>query len=226
MRISGRRLLCTSNLQVLKIEIIFRFNAYDFNFISYILVYLFLGHFSRWLALPAFVGLAFEIYIEYTAESSQVGNPLVPVYSVFIVIWGVFMLEYWKQEEAHTAMKWGTLDFIEEESVRSEFKDFEKVQVTGKQTLYFDRVKKRWLLLRSFCLILGFCGIVIATVAGIYILRVDLSKRSKSGYDSAAFVSSFMNAAQVQFFGYLFALVSEDLTDSENHRTDTEYEDR
>ena len=136
------------------------------------------------------------------------------------------MLEFWQQKEQDTALQWGTLGYEQDESIRCEFKDFEKLKITGKQTLYFSRRKKNWLLFNSFARIFLFCSVVIGTVAGIYILRSQLASTSASAAGTAAFVSSFMNAVQVQFYGFLFAWRSEKLTDSENHRTDSEYEDR
>lgn len=136
------------------------------------------------------------------------------------------MLEYWQQAEKNIALEWGTLGFEQQESIRSEFKDFEKIKVTGKQTFYFPQRKKNWLLLKSFGQIFAFCSVVIGTVAGIYKLRAFLSSYNEDTAGSAALVSSFLNAFQVQFFGYLYTNYSEQLTDSENHRTDSEYEDR
>jgi len=136
------------------------------------------------------------------------------------------MLEFWQQKEQDTALQWGTLGYEQEESIRSEFKDFEKIKITGKQTLYFSQRKKNWLLFKSFARIFVFCSAVIGTVAGIYILRSYLSSISESVAGSAAYVSSIMNAVQVLIYGSLYEKESVKLTDSENHRTDSEYEDR
>jgi hypothetical protein len=37
--------------------------------------------------------------------------PFLPVYSFFIALWAVCMLEFWKRKEKSTALQWGTINF-------------------------------------------------------------------------------------------------------------------
>jgi hypothetical protein len=39
-------------------------------------------------------------------------SAILPIYAFFLVMWGVFMLEFWKRKEKFLAMKWGTVDYM------------------------------------------------------------------------------------------------------------------
>jgi hypothetical protein len=36
-------------------------------------------------------------------------------FAAFLVIWAVFMLEFWKRKEKMTALHWGVMDYEQEE---------------------------------------------------------------------------------------------------------------
>jgi hypothetical protein len=186
------------------------------------LYYKFVGHFMLFLLVPAVVGIIEEIAV---AATSTVTNPSIPFYSLFIVMWGVLMLEFWKRKEKFTALEWGMLDFEATEAIRAEFKDFEKISLTGEETLYFSPEKKRNLLALSFFIIILLCCAVIGTTACIYVIRYQLASANADGALAASFVPSIMNTLQIQIYGLIFAQLSDYLTDIENHMTDTQYED-
>lgn len=67
----------------------------------------FLGHYSHWLIIPAVVGLVFQVIVVATNPVHMGSNPVLPFYSLVVTIWSIFMLEYWKREEASVALAWG-----------------------------------------------------------------------------------------------------------------------
>ncbi len=69
----------------------------------------FLGHYSRWLIIPSGIGLIFQLVVWGTLNFS---SPVLPFYSLIITVWAIIMLEYWKREEATTAMQWGMVRVI------------------------------------------------------------------------------------------------------------------
>jgi len=79
----------------------------------------FIGHYSYWLMIPALIGLVFQLVVWGTGNFS---HPVLPFYSLVICVWSILMLEYWKRQEATTAMHWGMSEFEQEEPVRPEFK--------------------------------------------------------------------------------------------------------
>jgi hypothetical protein len=187
------------------------------------LYYKFVGHYAFWLTGPAIVGLGFEIGVIVTQKT---GNASIPFYSLLVVLWGVFMLEYWKREEKFTALAWGTLGFEDVENIRAEFTDYEKVDLTGEQVLYFSPDKKRVRVSISFLIIIILCIVVVGTVALIYIIRGALARENASAASASAVVASVLNAIQIQVYGSVYNFMAQRLTDRENHKTDTQYEDR
>ena len=79
----------------------------------------FIGHYSVYLIIPAIIGAIFQIVVWSTGNFS---HPVLPFYSLLITVWSIAMLEYWKRQEATTAMHWGMSEFEQEEPVRPEFK--------------------------------------------------------------------------------------------------------
>lgn len=86
---------------------------------KYALYFLFYGHYSQWLLLPALIGFPCQIAVWVMGDYSA---PFLPYYAYFIALWGVVMLEYWKRKEKTKAMEWGTIDFEDNELDRAEFK--------------------------------------------------------------------------------------------------------
>ena len=64
---------------------------------------------------------------------------------------------------------------------------------------------------------------VVGVVSAIYVLRFALQNSSSAPY--ASLIASILNTVQIQIFNYIYAELSIKLTNYENHRTDTEYED-
>jgi hypothetical protein len=179
------------------------------------LYYSFLGHFALWLTFPAGVGLIFEIVIAYFQD---VDYPIIPFFSLFIVIWGVVMLEFWKRAEAFKALEGGMLGFELEESYRAEFEEEEILNLTGKQVLYFSMKKRNDLITQSFCILILICFAVVGTTACVYEIRNQIAGSSKAGNESASIVASILNAIQIQIYSMIYSKLADFLTDRENHK--------
>ena len=52
---------------------------------------------ATWLTGPAVVGLALEAF---SIVVRDVATPAAPFFSLFIVLWGTLMLEYWKRAQS------------------------------------------------------------------------------------------------------------------------------
>lgn len=151
-------------------------------------------------------------------------HPVLPFYGVCITVWSIVMLEYWKRTQSYTAMKWGMLDFEKEEPIRAEFKgSMIKSFIDGKDVLYFPDKKKGQLEALSQTVITTFIFIVIGVVAGIYVMRYVLAQSQSGPISSAA--ASAVNTVQIVIFNFLYEIVARKLTDAENHKTDTMYQD-
>lgn len=92
-----------------------------------------------WLFTPSLIGLAFQLVVWVTLNFS---HPVLPFYSLVITVWSIYMLEYWKRQEATTALMWGMSDFEKEEQERPEFfGETMKSYINGKDITYFPSSK-------------------------------------------------------------------------------------
>jgi hypothetical protein len=182
----------------------------------------FIGHYSVYLIIPALVGLVFQLVVWGTGNYS---HPVLPFYSLLITVWSIVMLEFWKRQEATTAMHWGMSSYEKREQTRPEFKgELTTSHITGEEMVYFPDQKLARLQFFSRSIVTTFIMIVIGVVAAIYVLRFSLQQRAITNPYSSL-VASILNAIQIQVFNLIYQRIVVILTDNENHRTDTLYED-
>jgi hypothetical protein len=183
----------------------------------------FLGHYALWLWIPAIVGLAFQLVVWGTLNFS---SPVLPFYSLLVTVWSIVMLEYWKQKQATTALFWGMSDFEQLEQDRPEFTgELIKSYIDGEEMIYYPPSKARRFVAVSQSVVMSFIAIVIGVVAAIYTFRFYLQARNDTS-GAASTIASIINTVQIQVFNLIYQYTARKLTDLENHRTDTEYEDR
>lgn len=184
------------------------------------LYFAFMGHYSYWLIWPGLIGLIFQIVVFSTGNYS---SPVLPFYSLVITIWAIIMLEFWKRKEQLKSLDWGMTTFEDNEPDRPEFKgNLIRSYIDGEETLYFppDEFFNRFA--SSQGVIASFILAVIGVVASIYVLRFSLQSDIGS---SASTVASILNTIEITILNMIYQFVATALTDSENHRTDTQYED-
>ena len=185
------------------------------------LYFKFLGHYTNWLLLPGLIGLALQLVVLFTGDFS---HPTVPFFSFFIALWAVLMLEYWKRKEQYTALAWGMTNFEATETERPEYKGEEQNSyIDGSKMIFFAPSKAAHRSQTAILLISLFSFLVLACVIGVFIIRALLYKTSVGSYSS--FVASLLNSFTITVFNFLYSHVSTKLTNFENHRTDTVYED-
>lgn len=184
------------------------------------LYFVFQSHITKWLVVPALIGLPIQIYI---LAVNDLSHPVLPFFSVFIVLWAIVMLEYWKRKEKVTAMQWGMIGFESKEVNRPEFKGkMKKSHIDGSEVLYFPQKQRNVYLAQSALAIGSLIMLVIGVLASIYVLRAALAP--SMGADAQT-IASILSAVQIQFFNFVYTLVADALAERENHRTDTEFED-
>lgn len=182
----------------------------------------FMGHFSLYMMIPAVVGLATQLVI---LESYNLEHPIAAIYSIFICLWGVAVMEFWKRTEKFVAMEHGMVGYEAKEAYRAEFEEDKVMYLTGTEILYFPSSKRKWLLVQSYTIVGFFCCIVVGTLAGIYKFKSIISSTSEELAVAASTVASIMTSLQILFYGAIYDQISGYLTDRENHRTHTEHED-
>jgi Calcium-activated chloride channel len=119
--------------------------------------------------------------------------------------------------------------------VRPDFEGKEVVSYIDGSTMKFEpsKTKERRKNV-SFSAIFGLSLLVIGLVVSIYFIRGPLGNAFSgspiyvinSNADSIAqSLASIVNALQIQISNFAYSFIATSLTDYENHRTDTEYED-
>lgn len=151
-----------------------------------------------------------------------------PWYAGLMALWATSFLESWKRQEKWHAMKWGMVGFEEEENVRPQFYG-EVIQspVDGSKELFYPRYQSLLRLVGSVVTIGVIVLSVIGVVASLFILRLFMIKSNITinGVQAGPIITSIIQAVVIQILNYFYNKIAGLLTDLENHRTDTEYED-
>jgi hypothetical protein len=185
------------------------------------LYFKFLGHYTTWLIIPALIGLACQLVVIGTGDFS---HPILPFFALLIAVWAVLMLEFWKREEKFTALQWGMLGFEETEIDRPEFFGEEtKSYIDGSLTTYYPPKKHQGKVAKSFIMIGCLALIVLGAVISIYVIREILYRTAVGDYSQL--IASIMNSIQITIFNVIYSQLADHLTEKENHRTDTSFED-
>jgi hypothetical protein len=191
------------------------------------LFFLWLGHYTTWL-LPAGVIGVFA-WINVVSDDNNPSAAVMPYFATFVAIWSTLFLEYWKRKEKTAAMKWGTVGCEDAEQTRPEFEGEPSVSpVDGSPIRYFPRKQFLFRLFLSTNVIAVLVLVVLCVVAGIFFLRIILSKMRDlvvGGVQTGSIITALINAVQIQVLNAVYNSVAIRLTDYENHRTNTEYED-
>jgi hypothetical protein len=191
------------------------------------LYFVWLGHYTTWLFFAAIVG--FFCWINVAAEDNNPNAEIMPYFATFMAFWATLFLEYWKRKEITTAMEWGTVGFEQEELPRPQFTGVLKPNpINGRDYIYFPYSEKIRRLVQSSMIISVFVLAVVCAVGGIFILKLILTHMAvmtQGGIGFGGIVASIANAVVIQVMNAIYGEVAIQLTDFENHRTDTEYED-
>lgn len=189
------------------------------------LYFVFLAHYSAWLFILGILGIIVQFDVSIQGDAGTVTSL---IFCIFVSFWSVLMLEYWKRKQATTAMEWGTTDFELQERERAEFEgEVIKSYINGQEMIFFPPSKRRNRIATSFLILFVLIIIVIGAVAIIYAVKHWLRFSSKIDFleANAASVASILNSIQIQVFNIIYGLLSVKMTEYENHRTDTSFED-
>lgn len=173
----------------------------------------------------------------YSKITYLVDNPATIFFSIFMAVWTVLFIEFWKREQSKLQFEWDiTTSGRDSMMIRPEF----EIEVNEKRINPITKELEPFVPLRTIikryvfsvtCVLFMIC-LVLALVFGVIIYRVVLMivlSRSENIRKYSGPITS-LTAASINLFiiivlGRLYAWVAVKLTDMEYHRTDGNYED-
>ena len=165
-------------------------------------------------------------------------NPATVFFSVFMSIWATLFLEYWKRTQVRLSYEWGVYNLLNEyEPPRPQFlfsvRQKRPNPVTDKLEPYIPTMTRIRRTLGGLGVIFFMGSVVVASIAGIVAYRASAlaALYASSSYDirqNAKLVTSFsaaiMNLVFIKILSYIYVKLAVILTDWENPRTKSEYQ--
>lgn len=160
--------------------------------------------------------------------------------AVFMALWAVTFLEYWKRTSSTLSHRWDCSTFEEiEERPRPEFTAMAPMTtrnpVTGAEEPYFPETKRLNRTLTSFSVLIIMIAVVLIVLTAIIVYRsiltVIIFKLSSSDFISnyaqsiASLSSSVLNLGMIMILSKVYTKLAQILTHWEMHRTQSQYED-
>ncbi|XP_037087144.1 anoctamin-5-like isoform X2 [Pollicipes pollicipes] len=165
-------------------------------------------------------------------------NPATVFFSIFMAFWATMFLEFWKRRQAVIAWEWDLANYEDEEDARPEFEvkatSFRINPVSKEEEPYMTASSKVWRTLASGTIIIFMLMLVVAAVFGVIVYRLAVTtmfqqtrdvfwlKRSKI---VTSMTAATLNLIIIVIMNQLYRKVAVWLTNLENPRTQTEYED-
>uniref|UniRef100_A0A8C2GN52 Anoctamin n=1 Tax=Cyprinus carpio TaxID=7962 RepID=A0A8C2GN52_CYPCA len=160
-------------------------------------------------------------------------------FSIFMSLWAVTFLEYWKRTSSILSHRWDCSEFEEiEERPRPEFTALAPMTVrnpvTGAEEPYFPETQRLSRTLTGNMVIILMIAIVLIFLIAIILYRTILSiiiYRSQNGFfifsagRIASLTGSMLNLLVILLLSRLYTYLAQILTRWEMHRTQTKYED-
>ncbi|KAF9116343.1 Anoctamin-4 [Mortierella sp. AM989] len=197
-----------------------------------------LGHYTKWLTMPAVVGVAVFVFGIINASRSKkldatpnalfaiFDNALTMPFALFMSIWSTVYIEFWKRANQYYAFRWNMNDYGRVELPRTEFRATRArySPVTGKRELYYPHYWKAFRILASSIAVFLAVVIVVASVACLMIFKAWCRYHFGGPY-AAVVATAMLNLVIIIVLGEIWCRLAEWLTDKENHKYTDAYED-
>ncbi|GMS89326.1 hypothetical protein PENTCL1PPCAC_11500 [Pristionchus entomophagus] len=158
---------------------------------------------------------------------------LTAFFAVFMSIWGSIFLTIWNRNSAVLTSEWDCESIRENESDRAQFYGTatEIDCVTG-ETMVVYPSWIRWLKIAfSLIIVLFSMGVVVLSVFSVILYKCFVTQYLQCGKEfnwlcslCISFLPSVLNTSSTMLLGMIYSGVVYRLTDWENHRTQTEYQ--
>ncbi|KAF9276606.1 hypothetical protein BGZ68_009903, partial [Mortierella alpina] len=197
-----------------------------------------LGHYTKWLTLPAAVGMGVFVYgvinaarlnkLDATPNAlfAIFDNVLTMPFALFMSMWSTVYIEFWKRANQYYAFRWNMSDYERVELPRTEFRatNVRFSPVTGKRELYYPMYWKALRILASSFAVLIALAVVIGSVACLMIFKAWCRHHIGGPYATVV-ATAVLNLIIIIILGEIWCRLAEWLTDKENHKYTDAYED-
>lgn len=175
----------------------------------------------------------------YSKLTRAFDNEATIFFAIFMALWATLFLEFWKRKQVTLAYEWHTMDFEEVgEQPRPEYKLYANHiitnQITKKEEVSMSSKQKYLRLVGSYSIVAFFLAAVLSALLAVIIFRAAmlavLSQQDSSFIRARAAIivsatAACFNLICINILKLLYGKVADKLTDWENPRTLTEYED-
>lgn len=190
------------------------------------LYFLWLGHLSFAYLAPALVGLVAVLYYAAAGYSwcetgFQAGTYFEIACGLFVSMWAVAYKNDWASQQKLAALKFGTKGAEATEHDRPQFRgtEYHRDPVTLREVLYYPEAKRFPLQIWSNFLVFGLLVALVAEIDLLMFLEGDLDSTG------GTFLVFSIVALQIPLFTSLFNAVALALNESENHQTESAFND-
>ena len=166
-------------------------------------------------------------------------NDLSMAFAVIMSIWSTMFLEFWKRKQAVLAYTWHTSDFEEvEEQVRPEYAavvtTLRENPATGRMEPFTPRMTLYRKYAGVFSIITFMITLVLFAVIGVVVYRAAVFAAAASSSDNevrknakviTSMTAAIINLIAINLLKFLYRRVAVWLTNWENPRTQTNWED-
>ncbi|XP_035297044.1 anoctamin-7 isoform X3 [Cricetulus griseus] len=160
-------------------------------------------------------------------------------FSLFMALWAVLLLEYWKRKNATLAYRWDCSDYEDiEERPRPQFAAMAPMTalnpITGEDEPYFPEKRRVHRILAGSVVLMMMVAVVIMCLVSIILYRAIMAvivSKSDNAFLSAwapriaSLSGSVVNLVFIIILSKVYVVLAQVLTRWEMHRTQTEFED-
>lgn len=196
-----------------------------------------LGTYTQALLLQSTLGMLVMIYQPIAGAKNPACdffgcgvayNPMTIFYSVYVGIWSTIFIESWHRRENELRFLWGTEKLSQIEQPRPSFDgELDTNPETGRQLLVVKSQSVQYLkIIASTLVSVGFILFTIASAVAAQMVRyIDPGDVEgiieKKKYE---LLSAALNLTIIGVYGAVFEALADYLTEWENHRTQSEYD--
>ncbi|XP_043547893.1 anoctamin-7-like [Chiloscyllium plagiosum] len=168
----------------------------------------------------------------FTVIQSSFDNEATPWFGLIVCLWGTVFLEMWKRINAKLVYEWDVDNFENDEPPRPEFygTNVKKDPVTTEFEPYYPGTLRRTKMLFSFFVGILMVCCVFASLIAVVIYKTWARLRITTSNSIESFLlttvgASLLNVVSIIILGKVYHIIAVKMTDWENHRTQTNYND-